>query len=150
MSATGTLLRLDLRPSWRLAALIVGVHGIAGVCILAVGGGVAGALLAALVVALGVAAARDRALLRGRGSPRTVQVADDGRSEISFSGGGRCAVADGPRSVSRFLVILPLRRHSRRTVLVAADMLDPEGFRLLRLWALWGRLPGVASAQLPG
>jgi hypothetical protein len=29
-------------------------------------------------------------------------------------------------------------------------MLLPEPFRLLRLWALWGRLPGVAPRQLAG
>ena len=36
-------------------------------------------------------------------------------------------------------------------VLVARDMLDPEMFRRLRVWALWGRVPGgeaVAGKQL--
>ena len=37
----------------------------------------------------------------------------------------------------------------RRSLLVAAGMLPPESFRLLRLWARWGRLPGVAPLQLP-
>jgi hypothetical protein len=52
--------------------------------------------------------------------------------------------------VNRFLVALPLDGFLRRSILVTADMLDPGRFRLLRLWALWGRLPGVASAQLRG
>jgi hypothetical protein len=52
--------------------------------------------------------------------------------------------------VNRFVVTLPLDGRDRRSLLVARDMLDPAGFRLLRLWALWGRVPGVASAQLPG
>ena len=70
--------------------------------------------------------------------------------EVELSGGARHPAGTGPRTVSRFLVALPLAGAARRSMLVTADMLDPEGFRLLRLWALWGRLPGVASAQLPG
>ena len=151
MSAAGSLLRLDLRPSWRLTALIVALHAGAGVCVLAASGGAAGAILAALIGALGAAAAWDRALLRGRRSPRALRVSRDGLMEIECAGGTRCGAAKGPRSVNRFLVILPLDSPWRRTLLVTADMLDPQGFRLLRLWALWGRLPaGVAPAQLPG
>jgi hypothetical protein len=29
-------------------------------------------------------------------------------------------------------------------------MLEPREFRRLRIWALWGRLPGVAGEQLVG
>jgi hypothetical protein len=29
-------------------------------------------------------------------------------------------------------------------------MLAPHEFRRLRLWALWGRVPGVAGEQLAG
>lgn len=52
------------------------------------------------------------------------------------------------RHVSRFMVTLPLRRPMRRTILVTRDMLGPEEFRRLCLWALWGKLPGVAHKQL--
>ena len=52
------------------------------------------------------------------------------------------------RHVSRFAVTLPLRRPTRRTILITADMLAAEEFRRLRLWALWGKLP-VAAKQLP-
>jgi hypothetical protein len=52
--------------------------------------------------------------------------------------------------VSRFMVTLAAR-DSRRHLLVSADMLDRESFRRLRLWALWGKLPGgVAAKQLAG
>ena len=54
----------------------------------------------------------------------------------------------GRRYVSRLAVTLPLRR-PRRTILVTADMLPAADFRRLRVWALWGKLPGVAAAQLP-
>ena len=35
-----------------------------------------------------------------------------------------------------------------RRWLVSADMLDPDSFRTLRVWALWGKVPGVAGKQL--
>ena len=150
MSGAGATLRLDLRPSWRLACLIVGLHGLAGASILVISIEPPALALAALLAALGGASAWDRALLRGRRSPRSLLVAGNGGLEVELAGGARHRAGTGPRTVSRFLVALPLAGHARRSMLVTADMLDPEGFRLLRLWALWGRLPGVASAQLPG
>lgn len=149
MSGAGTLLHLDLRPSWRLAALIAGLHGLAGCCVLAVSPDLPGAVLGALLVALGVTAAWDRALLRGRRSPRSLCISEGSSAQVELSDGTRLTVGAGSRTVNRFLVSVPLGGLVRRSVLVTADMLDPEAFRLLRLWALWGRLPGVASAQLP-
>ena len=150
MSEGGEILRLTLRPSWCLASLIAGLHALAGGSILVAVPGLAGTALAGLIAALGAAAAWDRALLRGRSSPRALVVAADGGSGIELANGARCPVGTGPRAVNRFLVTLPLAGVARRSVLVARDMLDPAGFRLVRLWALWGRVPGVASAQLPG
>lgn len=144
------MLPLDLRPSWRLALLIIGLHGLAAACLAIALPGFAGAVLAALLAALGVAAAWDRALLRGRRSPRSLRVSGDLSLHVELSDGTSCPVAAGTRTVNRFLVALPLEGLVRRSILVTADMLDPGRFRLLRLWALWGRLPGVASAQLRG
>ena len=149
MSGVDQPLRLHLLPSYRLAALIAGLHLIAAGCIYAVGWGIAGTVLAVFVAALGVAAAWDRALLRTSRSPRALELSDGGLSQVEFSPGTRWPVADGRRSVNRFWVTLPLRGPFRRAVIVSADMLGPERFRLLRLWALWGRLPGVASGQPP-
>ena len=145
-----SLVRLELSPSYRLAALVVGLHALAGGCIYAVSDGGVGMILAALTIVLGGAAAWDRALLRGARSPRTVELRAGGPSEVRCSGGMRVTVREGPRRVNRFWVTLPLRDPMRRSLLVAADMLDPGEFRLLRLWALWGRLPGVAPGQLKG
>ena len=150
MSGAGATLRLDLRPSWRLACLIVGLHGLAGASILVISVEPPALALAALLAALGGASAWDRALLRGRSSPRALVVAAGGGPGIELANGTRCPVGTGPRAVNRFIVTLPLEGAARRSVLVARDMLDPAGFRLLRLWALWGRVPGVASKQLPG
>ena len=47
--------------------------------------------------------------------------------------------------VSRLMVTLALRAPAKRTLLVTADMLDRDSFRALRVWALWGKLPGVAG-----
>ena len=43
------------------------------------------------------------------------------------------------------MVVLPLRTPFRRTLLVTADMLDPQEFRRLRIWALWNRLPSMSA-----
>ena len=68
-----------------------------------------------------------------------------------------CELADGERVsaraarrryVGRWLVTVALGAPLRRTLLVTADMAEPRAFRRLRVWALWGRLPGVADVQL--
>jgi hypothetical protein len=43
------------------------------------------------------------------------------------------------------MVALPVRRPVRRTILVTRDMLDAGSFRALRVWALWGKLPGASA-----
>ena len=150
MSAGGEILRLDLRPSWRLSSLIAGLHAAAGASIFIASPDLAGGALAVLLAALGGAAAWDRALLRGRRSPRTLWVLADGSLGVELADGTRLRAGDGSRTVTRWVVTLPLEGSVRRSVLVVPGMLDAASFRLLRLWALWGRLPGVASAQLPG
>lgn len=144
------MLPLDLRPSWRFALLIVGLHGLAAASLAIAIQGVVGAVLGTLLAALGGAAAWDRALLRGRRSPRSLRVASDLSLHVELADGTSYPAAAGARTVNRFLVALPLEGLVRRSILVTADMLDPGRFRLLRLWALWGRLPGVASAPLRG
>ena len=144
------MLPLDLRPSWRFALLIAGLHGLAAASLAIAFPGLVGAALAVLLAALGGAAAWDRALLRGRRSPRSLRLSSEGNLHIELADGTSYPVAAGARTVNRFLVALPLEGLARRSILVTADMLDPGRFRLLRLWALWGRLPGVASAPLRG
>ena len=150
MSNSGILLALHLRPSWRLAAAIVGAHALAAGCILALSTGAAALALASLLVALGVASAWDRALLRGRRSPRSLEISSDGGMQVRLADGARVPSQDGARVVHRRFVTLILRNPRRNSVLVVAGMLDAEEFRRLRLWALWGRMPRVAPAQLPG
>ena len=121
------------------------LHGAAGASALLVVGGLAGAALGALLLALGVAAAWSRALLGSRRSVRALEI-DAGSLALELASGERIE-ATAPRRcyVSRVAVVLPLAR----TVLVSADMLDPAEFRRLRVWALWRKLPAVAGKQLP-
>jgi hypothetical protein len=98
--------------------------------------------------------ARDRALLAGPSSPRALEILAADTVVLELADGSRAPSPVGAaRWVSRFCVVLPLHAPRRRTLLLTGGMLAAEPFRVLRLWALWGRLPGgnrpaVASGQL--
>ena len=141
-------LRLELSPSPALASILVGLHGAAAASAFAVLPTTSGAPLAAALLALGVAAAWSRALMRSRASVRAIEL-DGARVTLELAGGSRFpAELDQRRYVTRFLVTLPVRQPWRRTILVTRDMLHADSFRALRIWALWGKLPGVAAKQL--
>jgi len=142
------LLRLELAPSPRLAAAIVLAHAAAAAALFTIVDGFPGRLLALAVLALGIAAARSRALLGAKASVRSIELG--GLLPVFRLGSGEniAAPVGARRYVSRLLVTLPLGRPLRRTLLVSADMLEPAEFRRLRIWALWNRLPGVAAPQL--
>jgi len=143
------VLRLELAPSRRLAAAIVAAHAAAAAAVLTVLDTVTGAVLALALVALGVAAAWSRALLRAKASVRAIELGGP-LPVFHLSRGESVAARVGRRRyVSRILVTLPVARPLGRTLLVTADMLGREEFRRLRIWALWDRLPGVAARQLP-
>jgi len=142
-------LRIVLQPSHLLAGLIVAAHGAAAACAAIVVPGLAGGLLAAALLCLGLAAAWDRALLRAKNSVRAIEIAPAGVT-LELAGGGRFPVeVDARRYASRLMVTLPIRSPSRRTLLVTAGMLEGALFRRLRVWAIWGKLPPVAGTQLP-
>ena len=138
-------MRLQLRPSYPLAAAIVAAHAVAAAAVLFLLRDAYGVALGAALLALGLAAAWSRALLRGREAARVLELdRDDCRVRLA-SGEMLPLRAAQRRYVGRWLVTLPLRG---RTLLVTADMLDANEFRRLRVWALWGRLPAVAAEQL--
>ena len=137
-------MRLVLSPSPAFAALIAGMHAAAAAVALALVPGIAGGALALALLALGIAAAWSRALLRASRSPRALEIRGESLV-VELAGGGRIeAVHPGRCHVSRLAVVLPLSR----TVLVTADMLGAAEFRRLRVWALWRKLPPVAAKQL--
>ncbi len=130
--------RFELSPSPWLAGILVVLHAAAGACVLAVLPTGWGAALAAALVALGLAAAWSRALLRSSRSVRAIEIGE-GVTTLELAGGEKmtCELA-ARRYVSRRLVSIAVQRPTRRTVLITADMLAPGAFRRLRLWALWG------------
>ena len=138
--------RLEFSPSWSLACAIALLHALAAVSIVAVLESAAGYALGACLLALGLAAAWGRALHRSSASVRALELSGN-EMTLEMKDGRKVAAALGARHVSRFMVTLPVRGSMRRTILVTRDMLEPEEFRRLRLWALWGKLP-VARKQL--
>jgi len=142
-------LRFQLSPSPAFASALVAVHACAALCILLVLPSVSGAALALCLMALGLAAAWSRALLKSASSVRAIEVEAGGASFELARGERFAAQLSERRYANRFMVALPVRAPVRRTVLVTADMLGEESFRALRIWALWGKLPEVARKPLP-
>lgn len=145
-------LRLVLSSSVPLAAAIAAVHGAAAACIALVLPGWQGAALALLAVLLGAAAAADRALLVGARAPRSIEIDAEGGARLLLADRSRAPLtAMGGIGVTRWWVALRVDAAMRRSLFVPVGMLTPESLRMLRVWALWGRLPhaGVAGAQLP-
>ena len=145
--------RLELSRSWVLATVIIALHAAAALSVLAVMRTTLGYALAAALLALGAAAAWARALHGSRRSLRAIELSAN-EMILELRDATRCAAEPGARRhVSRAMVALQLRSPVRRTILVTRDMLDADSFRQLRLWALWGKLPGdrrpVAHKQLP-
>jgi hypothetical protein len=107
--------------------------------------------LAVLTSVLGGVAAWERALLRGARSPCAIEILPSGAALAAFvvlANGETIAVrAVHGIGVARHWVALRSASITGRGVLLTAGMLEPAALRVLRLWALWGRIPGVASGQ---
>jgi len=106
--------------------------------------------LAILILALGGVSARDHALLRGARSPRAIEIQPTGAAVLVMASGEAVAVrAVRGVGVTRHWVALAPLSLAGRSVMVTTGMLGAANARILRLWALWGRTPGVASGQRP-
>jgi len=135
-------LRLELRASRALAGVLALVHGAGAACVAFFVPGYPGGVLALLVLALGAASARERALLRASGSVRALELGAGGAAILERVDGRRLAARVGERRhVGPWWVVLPVEGESRCNLVVVRDMLPPPAFRSLRLWALWGRVP---------
>jgi len=149
------ILRIDLSPSRGLAAAIVTVHGGAAACAGVLVAGAAGVCLGLLIGCLGLAAAWDRALLRSPRSVRALRIEGKDYVTLELADAELVPVPIAPRRyVSRLGLVLYGAASMRRTIVVARDMLDPDSFRALRLWALWGQVPEAppapVTARAPG
>jgi hypothetical protein len=141
------VLRLELRASRVLAAAVILIHAAAAAGMLLIAPGMTGAALALLLLALGAAAAWHKALLRAPGSVRVLELG--GAREVGAvlaSGQHLQGRAAARCHVGPWWVVLRLAA-PRRSLLIARDMLPAEEFRLLKLWALWGRVPASGRAQ---
>ena len=117
------------------------VHATAAACFLTTMTNLPGMALAFLVFALGGVAAWDRALLRGARSPRAIEIPPTGEEALVILASGESVAVRAVHGigVTRHWVALAPLSFAGRSVLVTAGMLGPEGARMLRLWALWGR-----------
>jgi len=121
------------------------MHATAAACFLATLSGFSGPALAILVLGLGAASAWERALLRGSRSPRAIEIAASGTAVVVLADGEALAVRPVRGiGVTRYWVALRPASITGRAVLVTSGMLGPAQLRILRLWALWGRIPGLA------
>jgi hypothetical protein len=112
--------------------------------------GLPGTAAAILTLGLGGAAAWDRALLRGAGSPRAIEIPPSGDARVVLAGGDAVPVrAVRGIGVTRYWVALAPVCLRGRSVLVTTGMLGPAGARRLRLWALWGRTARAAAGRDP-
>jgi hypothetical protein len=142
--------RFELVGSPLFALSIIALHAAAGVCAFIVVPGSAGIALAIALLLLGIAAARSRAWLAAARSIRAIEVQDATAAIVELANGERWPAKIAERRyVGRFMVNIPVLSPVRRTFLVCHGMLGEESFRRLRIWALWGKLPGVAGKQLP-
>jgi hypothetical protein len=143
-------LRLELRASRVMAAVILSAHLAGGGCLAAVLPGAAGGAAGLLVLLVGALVAWDRALLRTRNSVRGLELHDGAVARLELADGRRVVgTVAGRRNVNRWWVTLPLQGGSTRIVVVTRDMLPAGDFRRLRMWALWGRLGRLATAPGP-
>jgi hypothetical protein len=124
------------------------VHATAAGCVLATMTGLPGMALALLILALGAASARERALLRGARAPRAIEIPASGLAVVILASGQAIAVRPVRGiGVTRHWVALGPGSLAGRAVLVTAGMLAPAEMRILRLWALWGRTPAAAASR---
>ncbi len=108
------------------------------------------AALAILLLALGGVSAWDRALLRGRRSPDAIEIPSSGAAVLRLASGETVPVRPVRGiGITRYWVALASLAPAGRSAMVTAGMLGPENARLLRLWSLWGRMPGAAQGQRP-
>lgn len=142
---------LHLRPSPRLAILLLLVHALAAAAV-----GLAGlpfgvtALLWILLPFSAFHLIRHHALLRASGSPLRLQTREDGSVEYQTREGKWLRLHLLPQStLFPFLAVLCLRPAQggrNRALTIFSDALSPEDWRRLRVWLRW-QAPSLFQAD---
>ncbi len=79
---------------------------------------------------------------------RVLQVAGEDSVILELANAEHVRLRISPRRfVSALVVILPGSPSMHRTIVVWRDMLGPDLFRALRLWALWRRVPDTGNTR---
>jgi len=135
-------LSLRLGPSRFLAAMLGGAHVVAAAALWLAPITMVYALACSVALAMHLAWVMRRHAFRTDASALIeLEVVDDGSVSVRTRAGVRrvCRVA-GSSFVSPVLTVLNLRSETGRAthhVLVAADSVDTNGFRQLRVWLRW-------------
>ena len=134
-----TSLRLELKPSRNLAAVLIAVHLAASACAALALGGLA-LVFSLLGIALSCVGCVGEALRLWRSCPVSIRLDDDSSGHwTERSGEVRVASSVVVSHVATWLVVLGLRQSRLRTrwVLVVPDAVGSENHRKLRRWARW-------------
>jgi hypothetical protein len=142
-------LRLDFKPSYRLAGLLAAAHGLA---LAAAWVSLAGSAryLAAVAVLVSLVHSVARVLHRGGASTVSLELREDGRASWRNRDGrwheGRLG---RNHFVSAALVVLALEPGGRgqKWMILMEDSTSPEDFRRLRVWLRWRRSLGRPELQ---
>jgi toxin CptA len=136
------VLRVSLRPSWILAAILTIAHGaaIAVIALLSVPLWLQVIVIAALVASL-VFETRKTALLRAPDAVIALEIASDDLLSVQTRRGDwiECEVL-GSTCVIFFLAIVNLKEQGSGRVkraVILPDSIDAEDFRKLRVWLRW-------------
>ena len=135
------MLRISLKPSRLLAAILTLAHAGAIAIVLTIDIPLAGALIAtALLLVQGLLVVR-RALMRAANAPGAIEITSDHKLSMQTPSSGWCEYdVLGCTYVTTFLTIINLRRSGSRLtrhVTLLPDSLHAEDFRKLRVWLRW-------------
>jgi len=141
------MLRINLKPSRLLSAVLVLAHGLAVYAVWISLGGLPRALTGiALLASLAVTLAQ--ALLRTPWSAVSLELAEDGRASWKDPRGAWHEDTLGrSHFVSPLLVVVGLKTRNGRSkrVILLSDSTPPDDLRRLRVWLRWRRKHSVRN-----
>ena len=146
------MLRVTLRPSFSLAAVLTVAHAAAGATLvpLQLPGWTKG-VLALAVAASFVHALLHHALLRSPRSLRAIELREEYEAAVQTRDGNwHEAQVLGTTYVSPLLSVVNLRVQGRilaQHMLIVPDNANPDHYRQLRVWLRWGYRKAPATAD---